>query len=254
MEFVHVLGIVFLVIMIGLFLVRNRGGVKDIGTSGNRELLKHMTIIKDGVAYRPETAEEMREEGLYKVTMHEIQNSGRQGDSMIFALNRHDYTVNLGLSLSPGELVLEQTFSSIAELVDPVLKNRHDYEVLKLLERTEYADMEQQLREAELGERDSKRTISKVRAKLLDYIKLLQKMQKDNSELKSQCATLNGIVDMYGEAPDTYKKLSVAQREIVRLNDELFEIRSRRDSESEAVQKIIGRQPESSGTDVTVVR
>jgi len=99
MELVHVLGLCFLAIIAYLFLVRNRGGVKDIGVSNSRELLRHMTIIKDGVTYRPESAEKTREPGMYKVSMYELQNDGRRGEVMPHIINVDDYKGRLGLAL-----------------------------------------------------------------------------------------------------------------------------------------------------------
>jgi len=231
MELVHVLGLCFLAIIAYLFLVRNRGGVKDIGVSNSRELLRHMTIIKDGVTYRPESAEKTREPGMYKVSMYELQNDGRRGEVMPHIINVDDYKGRLGLALVPGELVLEERFDSIAELVDPVLKQRHEAEIV-----------------------DLKKTVGSTRKKMLDYVDLLKKMQMDKIELQTKYDKLTAVLEAYGEAPKTINDLLKAQALITRLSSENAELRSRSNVEAEVVQKLMGRTPDSGGQDVTVVK
>jgi hypothetical protein len=251
MELSYVLGVVFVVIVGYLFLTRNRGGVKDIGVSSSRELLRHMTIIKDGVTYRPESAEKTREPGMYKVSMYEIQNDGRRGEIMPHIINVDDYKGRLGLALVPGELVLEERFDSIAELVDPVLKQRHEDELVKFLERLEYVELENQLMDAEAGNRDLKNTVVSSRKKMLDYVNLLKKLQGDKIKLKSKCDALTAMLEAYGEAPKTINDLVKAEATIRKLNIEIFELRTKSTAEAEAVQKIMGRPSE--GHDAPVV-
>jgi hypothetical protein len=254
MEFVYVLGLCFLAIVGYLFLVRNRGGVKDIGVSSSRELLRHMTIIKDGVTYRPESAEKTREPGMYNVSMYEIQNDGRRGDVMPYILNENDFDVRVGLALVPGELVMEEGLDSIAELVDPVLKRRHEAEILKFLESLEYVEIENQLRDAEAGNRDLKKTVVSTRKKMIDYVDLLKKMYKDKIELQTKCDKLTALLEAYGEAPKTINDLVKANAHIARLSREVSELRSKSNIEAEVVQKLMGRTPDSGGQDVTVVK
>lgn len=251
MELAQVFGIVFVVAIIYLFLIRNRGGVKDIGVSSSRELLRHMTIIKDGVTYRPESAEKTREPGMYKVSMWEIQNDGRRGDSMPHIINVTDYRARLGLALVPGELVLEERLESIAELVDPVLKQRHEDEIVKFLDGLEYVELENQLKDAEAGNRDLKQTVISSRKKMIDYVNLLKKTHHDKVELQSKCEALTGMLDAYGEAPKTINELVRALATIKQLSVENAELRAKSTAEIEAVQKIMGRPAE--GHDAPVV-
>ena len=254
MELAQVFGIVFVVAIVYLFLIRNRGGVKDIGVASSRELLRHMTIIKDGVTYRPESAEKTREPGMYKVSMWEIQNDGRRGDVMPHIIDVNDYKARLGLSLVPGELVLEQRFDSVAELVDPVLAQRHEDEIVKFLEGLEYVEIENQLKDAEAGNRDLKKTVGSTRKKMLDYVDLLKKMQTDKVKLESKCSALTSMLEAYGEAPKTINDLLKAQALITRLSSENAELRDKSNIEAEVVQKLMGRTPGSGGQDVTVVK
>ena len=254
MELLHVLGICFLVLIGYLFLTRNRGGVKDIGVVSSRELLRHMTIIKEGVTYRPENAEKTQQPGTYKVSMYEIQNDGRRGDVMPHIINVNDYRARLGLALIPGELVLEERLDSIAELVDPVLKQRHEDEIVKFLDGLEYVELENQLRDAEAGNRDLKKTVTSARKSMLDYVDLLKKTHKDKVALQSKCDALTGMLDVYGEAPRTMNELVKALATIKQLSIENAELRSKSTAEIEAVQKIMGRPAESGGQDVTVVK
>lgn len=254
MELLHALGIC-LVILIGyLFMTRNRGGVKDIGVVSSRELLRHMTIIKEGVTYRPESAEKTRQPGTYKVSMYEIQNDGRRGDVLPYIINVNDYRARLGLALVPGELVIEESMESIAELVDPVLKQRHEDEIVKFLESLEYVELENQLNDAEAGNRDLKKTVVSTRKKMLDYVDLLKKTHRDKVELQSKCDALTGMLDVYGEAPRTINELVRALATIKQLSAENAELRAKSTMEIEAVQKVMGRPAESGGQDVTVVK
>jgi len=254
MELLHALGICFVVLITYLFFTRNRGGVKDIGVVSSRELLRHMTIIKDGVTYRPESAEKTRDPGMYKVIMYEIQNDGRRGDPMPHMINVNDYRTRLGLALVPGELVIEESMESIAELVDPVLKQRHEDEIVKFLDDLEYVELENQLKDAEAGNRDLKKTITSSRKKMLDYVDLLKKTHRDKVELQSKCDALTGMLEVYGEAPRTMNELVKALATIKQLSIENAELRSKSTAEIEAVQKIMGRPAESGGQDVTVVK
>jgi hypothetical protein len=254
MELLHALGLCFIGLIGYLFMTRNRGGVKDIGVASSRELLRHMTIIKDGVTYRPESAEKTREPGMYKVIMYEIQNDGRRGDPMPHMINVNDYRTRLGLALVPGELVIEESMESIAELVDPVLKQRHEDEIIKFLDSLEYVELENQLKDAEAGNQDLKKTVVSARKKMLDYVDLLKKTHKDNVALKSKCDVLTGMLDVYGEAPRTMNELVKALAAIKQLSIENAELRANHTLEIEAVQKIMGRPAESGGQDVTVVK
>ena len=246
MELLHALGVCFLVLIGYLFMTRNRGGVKDIGVVSSRELLRHMTIIKDGVTYRPESAEKTREPGMYKVSMYELQNDGRRGEVMPHIINVDDYKGRLGLALVPGELVLEERFDSIAELVDPVLKQRHEDEILKFLESLEYVEIENQLKDAEAGNRDLKKTVVSTRKKMLDYVDLLKNMHRDKIELQTKYDKLTAVLDAYGEAPRTINDLVKANAHIARLSREVSELRSKSNIEAEVVQKLMGRTPDSS--------
>lgn len=254
MEFVHFLGICFVVVIIALFLTRNRGGVKDIGMSNSRELLRHMTIIKGGVTYRPESAEKTREPGMYRVSMYEIHNDGRRDDAVPHIINVNDFKARLGLSLVPGELVLEEGIDSIAELIDPVLKQKHDDEIIKFLEGLEYVELENQLKDAEAGNRDLRKTVVESRTKMLDYVNLLKKTHREKSELTDKCDKLTAMLDAYGEAPNTINELVKALATIKRLSTENVELRAKATVEAEVVHRLMGRATESGGQDVTVVK
>lgn len=254
MELLHALGLCLLGLIGYIFITRNRGGVKDIGVVSSRELLRHMTIIKEGVTYRPESAEKTRQPGTYKVSMYEIQNNGRRGDTMPHIINVNDYRARLGLALVPGELVLEEGIDSIAELVDPVLKQRHEDEIVKFLDGLEYVELENQLKDAELGNQDLKKTVVSARKKMLDYVNLLKKTQEDKVKLQSKCDALNGMLNVYGEAPRTMEELVRALATIKQLSIENAELRAKDGIEIEAVHKIMGRPAESGGQDVTVVK
>jgi len=115
-------------------------------------------------------------------------------------------------------------------------------------------EIENQLKEAEAGNRDLKKTVGLTRKKMLDYVDLLKKMHTDKIELQTKYDKLTAVLEAYGEAPKTINDLLKAQALITRLSSENAELRSRSNMEAEVVQKLMGRTPDSGGQDVTVVK
>jgi len=253
-ELAHVMAVVFGVVIIYLFLTRNRGGVRDIGAATGRELFKHTTIIMDGLTYRPESAHKTNEPGMYKVTMREIENDGRLGDSVPFLININNFNGRMGLSLVSGELVWEEDLGSIIEMVDPVMKKMRDDELLAFFEQLEYKEVANQLKDAERGQRELRSTVTGARKKMLEYVNLLQKQHKKIATLETTCNRLKAMVDAYGQAPDVINQLATANAELRRLSSENAELRTKATVEAEAVQKIMRGPGEGGGQDVTVVK
>jgi len=251
MEFVHVVGGGFVLVIIYLAFLRNRGGVKDIGAGTSRELMRHTTIIKGGVPFRPEFAEPTRETGRYKVTMHELQNDGRMGDSMPYVLNVEDYSVRVGMALVPGELVMEEKFDSVLELIDPVQKRLREEAVLDMLEGLKYKQLEEQVRDAEAGKNDLKKTVVTVRKNLIEYVKLIKTQQESIIALKGEKKAALSMLEAYQGAPETINRLVVAERAVTRLTKELADVKAGKTAEAEAMKSVLGREPADRG-DVVV--
>ena len=254
MEFVHVVGICLGFGIIYLFLIRNRGGVKDIGRGSNRALYDHTSIIQDGVVYRPLSAERTREAGMYRVVMREIEDDGRLGEDLHFVLNEHDFQARFGLSLVPGELVWEEKITTFAELVNPVAARLRDEELVKYFEHLEYETLENQLKDAEAGKRDLLKTVSTTRKQMLGWFDLMKTLKRDNIKIKGERDGLNAMLDAYGNAPDVINRLVKAEASVRRLSSENAELRAGETATAEAVQHIIGGGGGSGeGRDVTVV-
>ena len=253
MEFIHVVGICLVGGIIYLFMTRNRGGVKDIGRGINKALYEHTSIIKDGVVYRPVSAEKTREPGMYRVVMREIENDGRLGEDLHFVLNEHDFQARSGLVLSPGELVLEEKISTFAELVDPVAARLRDEELIKFFEHLEYETLENQLKDAEAGKRDLLKTVSTTRKQMLGWFDLLKTLKRENVKIKGERDQLRGLLDAYGNAPETINNLVKAEATIRRLSNENAELRAGETAAAEATKSILGRSPDGGGHADTVV-
>ena len=253
MEFIHVVGICLVVGIIYLFMTRNRGGVKDIGRDVNKALYNHTSIIKDGVVYRPVSAEKTREPGMYRVVMREIEEDGRLGDDLHFVLNEQDYHARFGLVLSPGELVLEEKITTFAQLVDPVAARLRDEELIKFFEHLEYETLENQLKDAEAGKRDLLKTVYSTRKQMVGWFDLLKTMKRENIKIKGERDQLKGMLDAYGSAPETINHLIKAEATIRQLSLKIAELQAGETATAEAVKSMMGRPPDGGGHSDTVV-
>lgn len=253
MEFIHVVGICLAFGIIYLFMTRNRGGVKDIGRGVNKALYDHTSIIKDGVVYRPVSAEKTREPGMYRVVMQEIEDDGRRGEDLHFVLNEHDYQARAGLVLSPGELVLEEKITTFAELVDPVAARLRDEELIKFFEHLEYENLENQLKDAEAGKRDLLKTVSTTRKQMVGWLDTLKTLKKENVKIKSERDRLLAVLDEYGSAPETVNQLVKANAMIVQLSKKCAELEAGETATAEAVKSVLGRSGDGGGQGETVV-
>lgn len=253
MEFIHVVGICLAFGIIYLFMTRNRGGVKDIGRGVNKALYDHTSIIKDGVVYRPVSSEKTREPGMYRVVMREIEDDGRMGEDLHFVLNAYDFQARSGLILSPGELVLEEKISTFAELVNPVAAHLRDVELTKFFDQLDYETLENQLKDAEAGKRDLMKTVSATRKQMLGWFDLLKILKRENVKIKGERDQLMGLLDAYGNAPETINNLVKAEATIRRLSNENAELRAGETAAAEATKSILGRSPDGGGHADTVV-
>jgi len=191
---------------------------------------------------------------MYRVVMREIEDDGRLGEDLHFVLNEQDFQARFGLSLVPGELVWEEKITTFAELVNPVAARLRDEELMKYFEHLEYETLEKQLKDAEAGKRDLKRTVATTRKQMLGWFDLMKTLKRENIGIRGERDSLKAMLDAYGNAPKTINELVKAEATVRRLSAENAELRAGETATAEAVQKIMGRDGDGEGRDVTVVK